>query len=116
MFKRICLLGLILLSSCDNSGQQNTGTDGYEFGTKQYERNTVLVNVVTYHSQTEFNKALRENKLDSNVVAFTILKPPFDACTIHMIDPAIKYQPEFIGHEFVHCMYGQWHSNNSSRK
>ena len=112
--KKIAIALMLLLASCDKG--PTPGKDGYTFGTKQYERSSVQVNVVTYKTQKEYNAVLAEKKLPETTVAFTVLRPPFDACTIHMIDPNIKYQPEYVGHEFLHCVYGQWHTNNSSFK
>jgi hypothetical protein len=31
-----------------------------------------------------------------------------------MVDPKVEYQPEFVGHEMLHCFYGQWHKNNKT--
>lgn len=114
MLKRISTLIMILaLASCGSGG--NTGSDGYKFGKTQYEKSTVQINVVTYKTQAELVKASKARGVDSpDVVAFSVLRPPFDTCTIHMIDPKVKYQPEFVGHEFLHCVYGQFHSDNNS--
>jgi hypothetical protein len=110
----IFLVFLILaIVSCDT---QPTGVDGYKFGTPQYEKSSVNVNVVTYKTREEFDAAAKKYGVESKqLAAFSVLKPPqFDTCTIHMMHPQTKYYPEFIGHEFTHCLYGQWHTNNSS--
>ena len=114
MFKKVAAVFLLFLASCGPTPQK--GADGYTFGDKQYEKTTVQVNIVTYKSQAALQKALgnRAGVDASNVVAFSVLKPPFDTCTVHMVDPSISYKPEFVGHEFLHCTYGQWHKNNSS--
>lgn len=115
----LVLFMLIFLVSCDT--KTNKGADGYTFGTPQYEKQRVTIDVVTYKTRTEFNKALKNYSdipKDANyeVQAFSELRPStnFDNCTIHMMEPSTDYQPEFIGHEFVHCVYGQWHTNNKS--
>lgn len=110
--KKFFALALLLLASCDQGPK--TGADGYKFGQKQYEKQTVQVNIVVYKTQQDFNKVLTQRKLPEKTAAFTVLRPPFDSCTIHMIDPAIRYEPEYVGHEFLHCVYGQWHTNNDS--
>lgn len=114
MFKRVSLIFLLFLASCGPTPQ--TGKDGYTFDEKQYEKTTVQVNIVTYKSQKDLQKALgnRGGVDASNVMAFSVLKYPFDTCTVHMVDPSISYMPEFVGHEFLHCTYGQWHKNNST--
>lgn len=111
--KKYLACALLLLSACDS--QSGPGADGYTFGKRQYERQTVQVNVVTYKTLREFEAATKQRKLESTTAAFTILQPPFDTCTIHMVDPSIRYEPEFVGHEFLHCVYGQWHTNNSTK-
>jgi hypothetical protein len=114
MKKLLALPLLLLLASCNNT---NTGTDGYVFGQKQYEQSSVNVNVVVYKNEQEIYKAAKVRGADyPNIIAFTVLQGNNPStCTIHMLDPAIKYKPEFIGHEFLHCVYGQWHTNNESR-
>ena len=102
------------LTSCDPGPK--TGADGYKFGTPQYEKQEVTVKVVTYNSQRELVAAAKQFGVDNaDVMAFSVLRPPFDVCTIHMVSPKADYQPEYIGHEFAHCVYGQWHTNNDSR-
>ncbi len=101
-----------MLGSCDSAPKK--GADGYKFGEKQYERNSVQVKIITYKSQSEFEKVLQKYDLPVTTAAFSVLVPPHDTCIIHMIDPSINYEPEFVGHEFLHCVYGQWHTDNKS--
>ena len=102
----------LMLGSCDPAPQK--GVDGYRFGTKQYERSNVQVNIVTYKSTPEFEKVLQKYDLPATTAAFSVLTPPYDTCTIHMLDPTVAYEPEYVGHEFLHCAYGQWHKDNES--
>lgn len=112
--KKIIALLSLLVASCN---QPNMGADKYQFGTKQYENNAVAVTVVTYKSSAALNNAARKYGVqDESLVAFSLIdKTKHDVCIIHMIDPSVKYQPEFVGHEFLHCVYGQWHTDNNSR-
>jgi hypothetical protein len=116
MLKKV--LGLtfaaMLLSSCDPAPK--TGADGYRFGTPQYEKQQVQINIVTYNSERELLQAASSYGVKApDLAAFSVLRPPFDTCTIHMVKPSVKYEPEFVGHEFLHCVYGQWHTDNESR-
>lgn len=117
MLKKIFTIAMIagLLSSCKPSPKE--GADGYVFGTPQYEKQQVLVKIVTYDSPKQLQTvAAKYREYDPNIVAFSVLYgPSFDTCTIHMVKPKVQYDPEFIGHEFVHCVYGQWHTDNKSR-
>lgn len=104
---------LLALTSCDTG--PNTGADGYKFGKPQYERQQVQVNIVKYKTREQLVAAAKARGVNNpDIAAFSVLHPPFDTCTIHMIDPSVRYEPEYVGHEFVHCLYGQWHTNNNS--
>ena len=107
----------ILPVSC---GPQNsrTGSDGYTFGTKQYTQKKFTVVITEYPNRKEFLEAARAAGIKTpDVIAFSKLVPPkFDTCKVHIVDPKVSYQPEFLGHEFAHCIYGQWHTNNDSFK
>jgi hypothetical protein len=112
--KKISLALILFLTACNPQPKQ--GADGYKFGEKQYENQTVKVNIVTYKSSKEIQTAAKAKGANyPNVVAFSELQSPYDTCTIHMIDPLVSYEPEFVGHEFLHCAYGQWHKDNNSR-
>lgn len=112
MLKKFLVIASLVLTSC--SPQPKQGDDGYIFGRKQYSNDQVLVSVVTY---TDHNKLVAEGKKHGadypNLVAFSLLNSKDKrVCTVHMMDPSVSYQPEFVGHEFLHCVYGQWHTNN----
>ena len=118
MFKRILIGCLLLVTSCDNASKP--GRDGYTFVNPQYTQNQVIVKFVIYKNYNDISRAALNRGVSLapsiKLVAFTELKPPFTACTIHMIDPMIDYSPEFIGHELIHCRNGQWHTNNDSKQ
>ena len=92
--------------------------DGYRFAKKSIELKEVRIKIVTYKSKAQLEKAILQYTKDakygavrtSKVEAFSILQSPdFEVCTIHMIDPAISHKPEYVGHELLHCLYGEWH-------
>lgn len=112
MKKYILLVATLVLAACG----QTPASDGYSFGEKQHTKNTVQVSIVEYPSLQALNIEVKRRGVTSEVQAFAVLRPPFDTCTIHIVDPSKKYMPEFIGHEFTHCIYGQWHTNNDSFK
>lgn len=108
---KVLVLPLFLISCSSNP----PGADNYFFGRKQYEKEELRVKVVPYKDAKTLQRvAATEYKIQTagTVVAFSVLKG--NTCTIHMMDPSVKYQPEFIGHEFLHCVYGQWHTDNNS--
>ena len=125
MFKNILsFLLIILLSACGVSESATApsdipnnpvmGADGYIFGKTEYESHSFHVNIITYKNRTTFMNAAQQFNVDSErLVAFTVSNE--NTCTMHIMDPRVKYQPEYVGHEFLHCMYGQWHTDNEHR-
>jgi hypothetical protein len=112
--KLLSIVLLLFLSSCQPPS--NTGADGYKFGEPQYEKTEVQIKLVTYKSKSELLAVAKTyGVVDENLAAFSIIKFPFDVCTIHMLHPRVRYEPEFTGHEFLHCTFGQWHTNNGER-
>lgn len=120
--KKLLLVLLAFVAACTPGS--NIGADGYRFKTKQFEKHVVVITVITYGTPGEVSAAaaaaLNKSTISTdhqvnpnNVVAFSEITPANQlGCTIHMVDPAITYQPEFVGHEFLHCVYGQWHGDN----
>lgn len=110
----LALAAVISLSSCL---KQSTAADGYRFegGTKT-ERS---IKFVTYSNMDAVKRAYaatpKARKLGPNedLQAFSLLTPT--TCTVHMIDPAVSYKPEWIGHEVTHCIYGEFHPSQIER-
>lgn len=126
MIKKLCiavitsLVTFTMLGSCDQEPVSNKGADGYKFREKEYQNDFVFVRVVVHGTPEELKAAAREHSdptVDyTNLAAFSLLvKGHPELCEVHMLDPAITYEPEFVGHEFLHCVYGQWHKDNKSR-
>ena len=116
------LLCLLVMSSCsEDSTTNDLGYDGYTFHSKQYNNKQVLVSIVTFKTWADFRAEIARQKItlttdDQSVVAFSIVdKDNKQLCTIYMIDPETHYLPEYTGHEFLHCAYGQFHINNDSK-
>lgn len=109
------MLMIPLLISCDNKPSKQVGKDGYYFEKETFTRTDFPVEVRLLQSEkemiAEFKKRVgRDVNVDpKSVIAFAVIRPNDNRCTIYMLDPKVKYQPEYIGHEFVHCIYGEWH-------
>lgn len=118
MLKKIFPFALLTLVVACDSPVGKVGADGYRFGKPSFERSQIDMRVVTYKTRREFMIAAKKHGVKSDtVVAFSELKPPeFNVCIVHIMDPRVDYQPEFMGHELAHCLYGQWHTNNDSRE
>jgi hypothetical protein len=106
----------LLLMSCD---VQPVGKDGYRFGEPEFERNDVTIKIVTYDSRQELHQAAKRlgGIEDPNLQAFAQWSPDITIkrCTIHVMNPQVRYEPEWMGHEIAHCFYGQWHTSNNHR-
>jgi hypothetical protein len=107
------LLGALV--ACDNVSKPK-GKDGYYFEQESFTRTEFPVEVVLVKDEAAIAAAIKEKNNvhgtiePKNVAAFSIIRKSDPKCTIYMIDPKNKYEPEFIGHELVHCIYGVWHS------
>lgn len=87
------------------------GADGYTFDQPEYQRESVNVVLVLHESRKDLQETrekIEKNDIDKYVMAWSELKKT--TCTIHVLDPNVKYEPMYIGHELFHCVYGQWHS------
>lgn len=99
--------------------QSDTAADGYVFekGTESIGHREIKV--VQYPSfealRDSYNKqpGARQIGATESLQAFSAYNDK--TCTIHMIDPAVHYQPEFFGHELVHCLYGNFHPTQDKR-
>ncbi len=97
---------LLTLASC---GQ--TGADGYEFGNATFVADTATVSVITYGSQAELRAVAQRQGVRAeggDLMAWATVNPS-GHCTIHIVEPARTYRPEWLGHEFTHCIRGDWH-------
>jgi hypothetical protein len=43
----------------------------------------------------------------SKVAAFSQIRA--GRCIIHFVDQRVAFEPEHLGHELAHCIYGAWH-------
>ena len=107
---------VMTLVACDNTAKQK-GKDGYYFEKESFTRTEFPVEVVLVKDAAAMEAEVkRRNNLHGSiessrsVAAFSVIRMNDPKCTIYMIDPKNKYEPEYIGHEFVHCIYGVWHS------
>jgi len=114
--KKILLAGLFFALAGCGGKSHNTGADGYYFEQSSFEHTDFPVHIVLVESDQEMRKLITEHMSHvvgevnpKNVAAFSVLHPNDSACTIYMIDPKVRYEPEFYGHELVHCIYGKWH-------
>lgn len=114
----VVLFALIVgavMNGCSKS-PRSVGADGYYFEKETFTRTNFPVEIVLVQSEEEMAKLISEKKNvagtiePKRVAAFSTIRVNDPKCTIYMLDPkTTKYEPEFIGHELVHCIYGVWH-------
>ncbi|MBD99752.1 MAG: hypothetical protein CMO34_07925 [Verrucomicrobia bacterium] len=96
----------------------NYGTDQYEFPSRiNVVQDQMTLFVEIYPSFESLQEAHDEVRVRNNLsivdndrlIAFTETWSDNSNCVIHMVDPRVRYLPEFYGHELLHCVYDQWH-------
>jgi hypothetical protein len=95
------------------------GIDGYYFQNTnkllKTPQSQIVVTIVRHPSYKDLNKHFGEKSPPGFTTrAYTTWTPDGTHCTIHMVDPSIDYQPQYIGHEFIHCMYGDFHPSQDA--
>ena len=102
--KRLAILTVLLLAGCGES------SDGYQFGPKEFERNPTEITIVTHPSLADLRaKAPKEAAQPENreLMGWSIIRA--GGCEVHIVDPDVAWQPQWLGHEAAHCVWGRWH-------
>jgi len=113
----------MLLVSCDSN---KNASDDYYFEQKEYTLINQKYSFVVISSSKEWDKQVKENVgqfySGNDIGAFSKLRLNKDdfnlkgsECIIYIKDPAWKYEPEYIGHEITHCLYGKWHPSQRGK-
>lgn len=109
----LLLLFFILSTSCTtvSTTSKKPGKDGFIFEGKDGEMLNPNVQFVIMKNQEEFNEVRKKffGHHWHTVQAFTRWRPETKTCIIYVKDPDWEYEPEFIGHEVAHCIWGNWH-------
>lgn len=97
--------------------QSDRGVDGYIVENADINHKDLELHVHTYRTVAAFEAAARKYNSASTygiqTEGFTIYRRENNVCDMHIYDPAYQYKPEFIGHELVHCIYGNFHPNQN---
>ncbi|WP_380873584.1 hypothetical protein ACFB49_42430 [Sphingomonas sp. DBB INV C78] len=104
-FTAMCLLAL---SAC----QPPRGSDGYSFEQAEWSNSNLRVTLVLHPTLGDLE---REGKAagalvhrEEDIQAWSLIDAHGN-CTVHIVDPAKRYMPEFAGHELTHCAFGRFH-------
>ena len=104
----ISLIASIMFIGCSES---KFGKDGYKFDEREYKKSEMLVKLVEFKSDRDFKRIALEAGI-KDARAFAELRE--SSCTIYMVKPELKYQPEQLGHEITHCFYGKFHKESEA--
>jgi len=90
------------------------GADGYtsaQFKPTMEPPASVQVSITTYRTRAELQTAARQMGAEDSptLAAFSARTESGSRCTIHTLDPAVRYEPAQVGHELYHCFFGNWH-------
>ena len=85
--------------------------DGYVFENKEFTNRNIRVTMYYYDSleSLRLEAQIREYSGFEQLLAFAEGDDMY--CEIHTVDPKIDYRPERYGHELMHCVHGNWHSD-----
>ena len=101
-----------------NPADAKKAADGYTFSVKDMNNKALEVHIIEYASYPEMTAAWvkadpRRIPDGRHLAAFSQLdtnpNAPLRYCVIHIINPLIEYNPESVGHELMHCIYGNFH-------
>ena len=102
-------VALCALSGCG----QSPGADGYAFGQKEYDQRRIMVALVEHPSLADLRAAANERGAvvegGRELMAWSVLQTDRSGCEVHIVDPAVSWHPEWLGHEVAHCFFGRWH-------
>lgn len=105
-------LGLVLaVVAAPATARQHAAGDGYTLDRKEYVQTRLDVRIVEHASYRELLAAMPNGgppRRTRKVQAWSNISPD-GYCEIHIVDQAVSYTPEAIGHELAHCIYGRWH-------
>lgn len=87
------------------------GNDNYLFESAPFTKLDINVKVVYYQSFEELAVAHGDIKRAGTLMAFAIPNNGKGQCEIHMMDPKKVYYPQYVGHELLHCIHGNFHPN-----
>ena len=116
---------LLFISSCDTDTNKKA-SDEYYFEDKEYtliEQDYIFVvvenkkkwnDLVKQYFGSEYTgdqmgafSRLRLNRQEPNLAG--------SECIVYIKDPTWQYEPEYIGHEIIHCLFGKWHPSQRGK-
>lgn len=93
------------------------GIDRYLFEKKDFTRSGMALHVREYKTREalreSFVKLFPGKPYPIGLLAFARWNDY--ACEIHIMDPAVRYEPHVVGHEMTHCIHGNFHPSRDRK-
>ena len=112
--KNAFIMIALIVASFASAQSFKFAKDDHKFLVKEIENLTPIVEFILLETDEEYDAARKEfighgwNK----VSAFTRWNETEGTCKIYIKDPLWKYEPELIGHEVAHCIWGRFHKGS----
>lgn len=109
--KKYVIILLLIATTVQAQRLGGYGKDDFRFLQKEIENLTPGIEFILLKNEAEYN-SVRKIHLGNqwkNVSAFTLWNESKGTCKVYIKDPAWKYEPELIGHEVAHCIWGRFH-------
>lgn len=118
----LCIANVAMAATLAQRGSwtMRLSKDGYYFEKREYQKEEISVSVVVAKDRFEWKAYVRDKvgafAEPSKLGAFAALRAEDNECTIYIKDPDWVYEPEYIGHELAHCVFGDWHPRQTKSK
>ena len=109
--KKYVIILLLIATTVQAQRLGGYGKDDFRFLQKEIENLTPGIEFILLKNEAEYNSVRKEHLGNQwkNVSAFTLWNESKGTCKVYIKDPAWKYEPELIGHEVAHCIWGRFH-------
>lgn len=82
--------------------------DGYWMEETKEPQKKINIKIQYYESKSDLRTSyVGDVPYGKQVMAYAQFNN--ETCVIHIVDPRVDYEPEIWGHEFLHCLLGNWH-------
>ena len=98
----------LLVAGCN----RQPAADGYKFEKHEFQRSDIEVSIVQFGNRSDFEKAAKAKGIadPAALAAFGAVATDEPRCTIYAMYIPNNYEPEYLGHELTHCIYGRFHN------
>lgn len=116
--KKYVIFLLLIATTVQAQRLGQYGKDDFRFLQKEIENLTPGIEFILLKNQEEYDAArkLHLGRRWKNVSAFTLWNESAGTCKVYIKDPDWSYEPELIGHEVAHCIWGRFHKGDKGLK